>query len=675
MSDILDEVLDMAARRKRGQIARRNKTKLQRAKKLAERKPANEAKIKKRAYAAAREAVRIRYAGKYGENYSELSTTQKIAIDRAIADKEKLIKKLAKRLIPKIRRKDHQRLQSFMKGHALQNNGAPEGNTMKEETLLDAIFFEAFKDKASPKKSKKNYIQILGRFDNKTANSLSKKADKSGFAVEDLAKVYTRGLKMWTEETGKTPEQYAFDRVNSFISGGAAYFEEGTYSKSVTVTSPQGKHTSRRISVKANSSEQANKLARQKASRYGRVHDVDDVNEETINELSQATKDSYRQKAKNQLDAEKFWYNKDSHEGMKRVLGPNDPVVKNYDKQKNTIRKREAGLKRIGEENLQELSKKVLVNYTKNAHGHVEGDLHPSIINGETNDDKVRKFVNRKVGIQRANDKIEGNNFAKVSAGDIKHHKKQETMRKIIESGNSQSDPKKRLVGTDELTKAFKRDTPGQITEARNTFKHLRKPIKNHPHQDFIDKADHIMSDESHLKPEDKVPHRSSFKKSNIGVSREEWIHSTGKKHEKTHNVSTLVSHQGHIMHGPDVERPMREDNKKVDAVKKLAKKHGFVESEHSHILNHPDTGATLRLHKHDRRYYTDKYGSYHLSTPHHHFEKKPVSEAVKTADKAPVVVPTHKDEYGNVIPAKTVMRKKNKLIIKSGNVHDGDTE
>lgn len=53
--------------------------------------------------------------------------------------------------------------------------------------------------------------------------------------------------------------------------------------------------------------------------------------------------------------------------------------------------------------------------------------------------------------------------------------------------------------------------------------------------------------------------------------------------------------------------------------------------------------------------------------------EEEFVDEAAKTADRAPVVIPTHKDAYGNVIPAKTVMKKKAKAIVNTGdNPNDG---
>lgn len=52
---------------------------------------------------------------------------------------------------------------------------------------------------------------------------------------------------------------------------------------------------------------------------------------------------------------------------------------------------------------------------------------------------------------------------------------------------------------------------------------------------------------------------------------------------------------------------------------------------------------------------------------------KQYVDEAVKAADKKPVVVPSHKDAHGNVIPAKTVLRKSGKVIVNKGdNPSDG---
>ena len=52
--------------------------------------------------------------------------------------------------------------------------------------------------------------------------SLYKKSQNSGYSVDILEEVYRRGHHCWNESFGGTAEQFAFDRVNSFIAGGFA---------------------------------------------------------------------------------------------------------------------------------------------------------------------------------------------------------------------------------------------------------------------------------------------------------------------------------------------------------------------------------------------------------------------------------------------------------------------
>lgn len=56
----------------------------------------------------------------------------------------------------------------------------------------------------------------------KSKLSLYKKSQKSGIGINVLEEVYIRGYNIWNESFGSTPEQFGFDRVNSFISGGFA---------------------------------------------------------------------------------------------------------------------------------------------------------------------------------------------------------------------------------------------------------------------------------------------------------------------------------------------------------------------------------------------------------------------------------------------------------------------
>jgi hypothetical protein len=62
----------------------------------------------------------------------------------------------------------------------------------------------------------KNYI-------NENADkALKTKADKSGFSLSILRKVYDRGVAAWKvgHKPGTTPQQWGMARVNSFITGG-----------------------------------------------------------------------------------------------------------------------------------------------------------------------------------------------------------------------------------------------------------------------------------------------------------------------------------------------------------------------------------------------------------------------------------------------------------------------
>jgi hypothetical protein len=52
--------------------------------------------------------------------------------------------------------------------------------------------------------------------------SLYKKSQNSGYSVNILEEVYRRGYTIWDESVSGSAEQFAFDRVNSFVAGGFA---------------------------------------------------------------------------------------------------------------------------------------------------------------------------------------------------------------------------------------------------------------------------------------------------------------------------------------------------------------------------------------------------------------------------------------------------------------------
>lgn len=52
--------------------------------------------------------------------------------------------------------------------------------------------------------------------------ALAERAEKNDVPVEVLQEVFDRGVLAWDESTQKTPDQYAFNRVDSFLAGGFA---------------------------------------------------------------------------------------------------------------------------------------------------------------------------------------------------------------------------------------------------------------------------------------------------------------------------------------------------------------------------------------------------------------------------------------------------------------------
>jgi len=75
--------------------------------------------------------------------------------------------------------------------------------------------------KTKPSKHTKKYKQMFGEDDleEKKIAGLVKKADKSGMPYGILKKVYDRGMAAWRtgHRPGTTPQQWAFARVNSFV--------------------------------------------------------------------------------------------------------------------------------------------------------------------------------------------------------------------------------------------------------------------------------------------------------------------------------------------------------------------------------------------------------------------------------------------------------------------------
>lgn len=149
----IDEALNRAQRRKRAITMRRHKRKIAMGRKRAMRKAASGKKLQNRARRAAIKQVRQKVASKKGKNYNSLSSAEKELIDKRVERRKTLVKRLSKRMLPRVRKADRARLAS-----------------RKEEVVSDSVndLFEAYMNSPTKRhheaRKKDGSIKLDGRF-------------------------------------------------------------------------------------------------------------------------------------------------------------------------------------------------------------------------------------------------------------------------------------------------------------------------------------------------------------------------------------------------------------------------------------------------------------------------------------------------------------------------------
>ena len=150
VEETLDEagVVSLQQRRKRGLKMRAIKGRLKMARERAKRRMASGEKLKQRAARKARMSMRSRMSG--GKKYSDMSASQKMAVDKRMERiPDSVIKRLAQRQLPIVRRAEIARLSNARKGNAADNSKhgitvAKYANTDKKESFDINEMFMAF---------------------------------------------------------------------------------------------------------------------------------------------------------------------------------------------------------------------------------------------------------------------------------------------------------------------------------------------------------------------------------------------------------------------------------------------------------------------------------------------------------------------------------------------------
>lgn len=163
---LIEAPLTIAQRRKRGRIMKRYARKIAAARRRKSKRKATQDVIQKRSRRKAINIVRKKVAGKKGKSYSELTPAEKSAIDRKVQKRQRQIERLAKRLMPKVRKTERERLagrrvneefEAFFedKGYMMVNKGQvnpdSEGKMVTDKGDIDVPTPKEYKDKGYQK--------------------------------------------------------------------------------------------------------------------------------------------------------------------------------------------------------------------------------------------------------------------------------------------------------------------------------------------------------------------------------------------------------------------------------------------------------------------------------------------------------------------------------------------
>ena len=247
--------LTLQQRIKKARIMRRLAPRLKRQRALKKFRMATGERLTQRARKLARNILRRKFAGERGAHYATLPIAQKISVDKLIANKDAVVSRIVKRLIPMVRRKEVERLRQARRSPTDTAIKAPapaigrfENVSPISKSAVDPLHetakdrdiqktFDQLRQSYKPainsyaEKSRFNHVVETVR-KNKVSNSYSgiKELDKSQLALlnkaniaevsfEIIQAVYNRGVESWNKNprTSTTAEQWGFARVNTFI--------------------------------------------------------------------------------------------------------------------------------------------------------------------------------------------------------------------------------------------------------------------------------------------------------------------------------------------------------------------------------------------------------------------------------------------------------------------------
>lgn len=257
-SPLAEKILALSARKKRDIEMREEQSEIRILEPVVEQTTAE--KMKLRAESMARNILRQKFSD---NDYYSMNESNRTRVDMIVESKPDLIQSVAKRLMPKIRESELQRMNKPLIEQTMFEDLVDAVLTENLDSKIEKLIRIGLGDKnqlnkvrmaLSDTKAAANTV-VLRKYIVDTLDKLMKlvtddaviyqrivatlmkkrnlkesavsvalrrKSEKSGYDFNTLAEVYVRGMTTWNEDSNADPMQYAFNRVNSFVSGGKA---------------------------------------------------------------------------------------------------------------------------------------------------------------------------------------------------------------------------------------------------------------------------------------------------------------------------------------------------------------------------------------------------------------------------------------------------------------------
>ena len=230
----LDEArkpLTLLQRRRRGILMKRYRNKIRIARARVARRMADKGRLQIRSRRAARRILRQRLAGPKGKSYNSLSPSEKMIIDKRVSQRSHIIGKIARRLLPRVKRAEMERLRRLRSGAAKKKTPMRKaGRSAASESINLNIKFENYIAEQYgwqvDIKQSQDLNTIIESFLDKIVDdrisltekaeaNLLKKSEKNDIPLTELKLAYEEG---YNNPTGQqSPEQSGFLMVNSLI--------------------------------------------------------------------------------------------------------------------------------------------------------------------------------------------------------------------------------------------------------------------------------------------------------------------------------------------------------------------------------------------------------------------------------------------------------------------------